>query len=157
MTEIERIQDTLRRTYDGDSFYGDPIETILAGIDAKQAFWIPPGGTHNIWQIVQHMTTWLRIIRERLTSPTIVDVDSNDATFPPAPEPSHENWNAARDGFHAALSALIESAGKFPPDKLDDMVPERGYTFYVLLHGAAQHSLYHAGQIVLMKRMSAGQ
>lgn len=157
MTEIARIQDTLQRIYNGHAFYGDPIETVLADIDAQQAFWVPPGGTHSIWQILQHMTTWLRIIRERLTSPTIVDVDNNADTFPPAPEPTHENWNAARDGFHAALTALIKSAGEFPSAKLDAMVPEREYTFYMLLHGAAQHSLYHTGQIALMKRMWAGR
>jgi uncharacterized damage-inducible protein DinB len=157
MTEIERIQDTLQRIYDGDSFYGDPIETILADIDAKQAFWVPPGGTHSIWQIVKHMTLWADIIRQRLTSPTIIDVESNDATFSTNPQATHENWNVARDAFHAALTALINAAGKFPPEKLDAMVPERGYTFYVLLHGAAQHSLYHAGQIVLMKRLYAAR
>jgi uncharacterized damage-inducible protein DinB len=157
MTEIARIQDTLQRIYNGHSFYGDPIEDVLANIDAQQAFWIPQGGTHSIWQIVQHMTVWLRIIRERLTSPTIVDVDSNDETFATSAEATHENWNAARQGFHAALLALIDAAGKFPPEKLDAMVPEREYTFYVLLHGAAQHSLYHTGQIALMKRMWAGR
>ena len=155
MTEIARIQDTLQRIYDGHAFYGDPIVAVLADVDAQQAFWVPPGGTHSIWQLVQHMTIWLRIIRERLTSPTIVDVDNNDDTFPSAPAPTHEDWNSAKDGFHAALLALIEAAGKFPPEKLDAMVPEREYTFYMLLHGAAQHSLYHTGQIALMKRMWA--
>ena len=157
MTEIARIQDTLQRIYDGHAFYGDPIETVLADIDAPQAFWIPPGGTHSIWQLVQHMTVWLRIIRERLTSPTIIDVDSNDETFLSSAESNHENWNAARDGLKSALEALIQAAGKFPPEKLDAMVPEREYTFYMLLHGAAQHSLYHTGQIAMMKRMYAAR
>jgi len=39
---------------------------------------------------------------------------------------------------------------------VDEMVPGKEgahYTFYYMLHGVAQHELYHAGQIALLKKM----
>jgi len=35
---------------------------------------------------------------------------------------------------------------------LDEITPPHGDSVYILLHGAVQHSLYHAGQIILLKR-----
>jgi hypothetical protein len=39
------------------------------------------------------------------------------------------------------------------PD-LDTTVPGKDYTYAVMLHGAAQHVLYHAGQIALLKKLT---
>ena len=41
--------------------------------------------------------------------------------------------------------------------RLQDTVPGRQYDFYYLFHGIVQHSLYHGGQIAMLKKaMSAG-
>jgi uncharacterized damage-inducible protein DinB len=153
MSEIPRLQDLLQRIYDGEAFYGDSIATVLADIDAHQSLWIPEGASHCIWQLLRHMTVWTDIIRQRLTSPTLVEISSDEENFPPLPEASHENWQPARDAFDAALKALLQSIANFPEEKLSAQVPGRDYTFYVLLHGAAHHNLYHLGQISMIKAM----
>ena len=153
MSEIPRLQDLLHRIYDGDAFYGDSIVTVLSDIDTGGAFWVPDGAAHSIWQILRHMTVWTDIIRQRLTSPTIVEVESDEQNFPTAPSPSDQAWNTAKADFKRALNALIEAAGHFPENKLDAGVPDREYTFYMLLHGEAHHALYHLGQISLIKTM----
>lgn len=153
MTEIERLQDVLRRVYDGDAFYGDPMAKVLEDIDSLQSIWTPEGASHCIWQLLRHMTVWTDIIRKRLTSPTLVELTNPDENFPNTPTPIHDNWNAARDSFKAAWDALIQDIGRFPQSKLDEKVPGRDYTFYVMLHGAAHHGLYHLGQISMLKAM----
>jgi hypothetical protein len=41
----------------------------------------------------------------------------------------------------------------FPEERLDrPLVPEVPYTAYIQFIGVTQHSLYHAGQISLLKR-----
>ena len=46
-------------------------------------------------------------------------------------------------------------------DLVGSMAPElplgTGTSFYVLLHGVAQHDAYHAGQIALLKKALAAQ
>ncbi|ABF41264.1 hypothetical protein Acid345_2263 [Candidatus Koribacter versatilis Ellin345] len=156
MSEIPRLQDLLHRMYDGDAFYGDSIVTVLSDIDTAQAFWVPDGASHNIWQILRHMTVWTDIIRQRLTSPTIIEVESNEQNFPMAPAASDAGWQSAQADFKSALDELIAASGSFPEAKLAAGVPERGYTFYMLLHGEAHHALYHLGQISLIKAMYKG-
>ena len=153
MSEIPRLQDLLRRVYDGHAFYGDSVAMVLSDIDTEQAFWVPDGGSHSIWQIVRHMTVWTDIIRQRLTSPTIIEVENDEQNFPTSPAPSVKEWNATRDSFKRALDHLISAMTNFPEPKLEAFVPEREYTYYMLLHGEAHHALYHLGQISMIKAM----
>jgi hypothetical protein len=54
------------------------------------------------------------------------------------------------------VDALENAVRSFPDDRLAQMAPaDEPQTFYVLLHGAIQHSAYHAGQIMLLKRAAA--
>jgi DinB superfamily len=152
MNEIARLQGLLERTYSGSCFHGDSIAEIFNSIDAPTAIWIPEGGAHSIWQIVLHMTGWVNVIRQRLTSPTLVNLSAEE-NFPAPPAATPENWSATLDGFRDGLTALIEEIGRFPEEKLEKPVPGRSYTFDVLLHGIIHHSLYHAGQISLLQSM----
>jgi hypothetical protein len=36
--------------------------------------------------------------------------------------------------------------------RLRDRVPGKRYDFYHMLHGIAQHELYHAGQMAILKK-----
>jgi hypothetical protein len=153
MNELARLQNLMQQTYSGKCFYGDSITKVFSDIDPAQAVWIPSdGGNHSIWQIVLHMTGWLNIIRERLTSPVLVNL-SDELNYPAPPLGTHDNWNATLDAFHAAHNGLSEAIGQFPEAKLESQVPGRAYTFDVLLHGAIHHNLYHLGQIALIKSM----
>jgi len=46
----------------------------------------------------------------------------------------------------ATLPGLAESR------RHDHQVPGKRYDFYHMLHGIAQHELYHAGQIAILKK-----
>lgn len=152
MSDIRRLQQMLQTTYNGNCFHGDSIEAVIQDIDVTQAVWTPAGAAHSMWQIVLHMTGWLDVIRRRLTSATLVNL-TDEENYPAPPQATHENWNAARDAFRSALNALIKAVGEFPEPRLEEKVPGRDYTFFVLLHGAIDHNLYHAGQIALLKSM----
>ena len=47
---------------------------------------------------------------------------------------------------------LLRVISEMPDSRLTEQVPGKDYDFYFLLHGTVQHALYHAGQIVLLKR-----
>ena len=58
----------------------------------------------------------------------------------------------------AALRLLQEDSRfraavrKLPEAKLDEIAPGKDHSLYVMLHGAIQHDLYHAGQIAVLKK-----
>ena len=70
---------------------------------------------------------------------------------------TQSNWRdfvAFLDDEHRALRDAIAA---FPPERLDD-IPKGGKVHYVtLIHGIAQHDVYHAGQIQLLKRLQIPQ
>jgi uncharacterized damage-inducible protein DinB len=75
-----------------------------------------------------------------------------------------EDWPPVRDaseaGWRQALSALDEAQHKLEAAvesltdaRLSETVQgERPYSLYSTVHGVIQHTLYHAGQIALLKR-----
>ena len=49
--------------------------------------------------------------------------------------------------------SLRRAVEAFPEERLDQaLVPDPPYTAYTQFIGVTQHNLYHAGQIVLLKR-----
>jgi hypothetical protein len=52
---------------------------------------------------------------------------------------------------------LVQTVAAFPDSRLQDKVPGKKqdyYDFYYMFSGIAQHELYHAGQIALLKKLS---
>jgi hypothetical protein len=45
-----------------------------------------------------------------------------------------------------------DAIARFDPDRLDQPLADSPYAAYVQFIGVTQHDLYHAGQIVLLKR-----
>ena len=54
--------------------------------------------------------------------------------------------------IHRALVKTVES---LPDSRLHDRVPGKRYDFDHMLHVMAQHEIYHAGQIAILKKAKA--
>ncbi len=153
MNELEHHSDTIRRAFEGEAWHGPALSEILQGITAEQAA-RPQGKTHSIWELTEHIIAWLDIVRRRLEGERLTDEDiSWDDNWPPPPAFTDENWHATVDRARIASERLSESVLRFRSDALDQTVPGKDYTFAVMLHGAAQHVLYHAGQIAILKKL----
>lgn len=73
MTEVERIEDQLRRAFEGEAWYGDGLSEILAGVTAENAFARPVPQVHSIVEIVLHLSFTQDVMRRR--------VEGEHATF----------------------------------------------------------------------------
>ena len=151
MNEIERIVDQLRRAFEGNAWSGPSVLEILAGIAPEQAGAKPIPGAHSIWENVLHIGTDEDVVRRRLLGEVIVEL-SPDQDWPPAPEPTADGWTQALSDLTRSYQRLLETVATLAPERLEEMVPGMGYSVYVMLHGVAQHALYHAGQIAILKK-----
>ncbi len=52
MSEIERINDQLRRAFEGEAWCGSSLREALAGVTAERALAKPLANAHCIWEIV---------------------------------------------------------------------------------------------------------
>jgi len=63
-------------------------------------------------------------------------------------------WRRAVAGTKRTHETLVRAVAALPESRHSDRVPGKRYDFYHLLHGIAQHELYHAGQIAVLKKAS---
>ena len=155
MTEIKRILDQLNRAFEGEAWHGPAVREILGGITAQQAAARPFNGTHSIWELVLHIAAWERACRSRLGGERAQLPDSED--WPEVNDTNEQGWVQAKEGLRQAHEELCEAVSKLDETRLDQPIIVGMSSVYVTLHGVIQHSLYHAGQIAILKKASSEQ
>jgi hypothetical protein len=79
---------------------------------------------------------------------------TGEEDWPPVPEsPTETLWEQAKSEMALVNEQLVEAVRKFPEERIEDLVPGREFNYYFLLHGVAQHNIYHAGQIAIAQRL----
>ena len=147
-SEVSRIADQLRRVCDGGAWLGPSLKEVLSGVDEDRARRRPIARAHTIWELVLHVTAWIRIARERLSA-TETRGHTDRENWPPMAS----SWQDTLALLEREIDALEEAILAFPSERLDDDAPApEPQTFYVLLHGVVQHIAYHAGQIAVLQK-----
>ncbi len=151
MSEAKRIEDQLRRAFEGEAWVGPSLSGLLEGVDTEKALTRIVAGAHSIWEIVLHIASWERIARQRVEGKAEETV-SPTQDWPPVTDPSPAAWDEAKGDLERENLRLRETIAGLDDERLQEVVPGRPYTVYGLLHGVIQHDLYHAGQIALLKK-----
>jgi len=152
MTEIERIQDQLKRAYEGNAWHGPSVREVLDGMTAAQAHARPLANGHTIYELVRHIAVWEDVGRRRLQGdPADVEISSPE-DWPRPNDTSEEAWAQAKIALDRGHQALVEAISNMAESHLDEPVYEGKSSVYVTLHGVIQHDLYHAGQIAILKK-----
>lgn len=73
--------------------------------------------------------------------------------WPERGESTDHAWTGAKDGLFQNAERLAHAIELLNDASLQVTVPGRDYDFYHLFHGIVQHSLYHGGQIAVLKRL----
>jgi uncharacterized damage-inducible protein DinB len=150
MSEIDRIWDQLQRSFEGNEAWRCPsLRDLLAGVTAEHAAAHPVAGAPSIWELLLHVTAHEQTATRRLAGEP-AETLPDELAWPRPADTSPEAWRLARLAFGEARRALRQAVAGLPDERLADIVPGREYTFYVLLHGAVEHALYHAGQIEML-------
>ena len=151
MSEKKRLNDQLKRAFEGTAWHGPSVSEVLAGVNAQQAAAHPLAGAHSIWELALHIQTWERVGRRRIQEFVPIDV-SDEEDWPAVNDTSESAWARTLEelrGNHQALRAAIREMDEA---RLEEIVPGTTYSVYFLLQGVIQHDLYHAGQIALLKK-----
>jgi uncharacterized damage-inducible protein DinB len=149
-SEAGRIADQLRRAFDGSAWHGPALLELLGDVDAATAAARPLPKAHSIWELVLHIAAWdgagLRRLGGEKCQP------KGAANFPPVTTATEAAWRKAVAATKRTHETLVRTVAALPESRLREGVPGKRYDFYHLLHGIAQHELYHAGQIAVLKK-----
>lgn len=150
MAEIHRILDQMDRAFSGDAWHGPSLMAVLDGVSAEDASKHPIPGAHSIWELVHHIGAWNTISQHRLAGESVQITPERD--WPPVWEVSETAWKRALENLVESRTRLRESVERFSDEQLAQKATGPDYSRYVVLHGVVQHDLYHAGQIVMLKK-----
>ena len=152
MGEIRRINDQLKRAFEGTAWHGDSLTEILAGVTATQAAAHPVAGAHSIWELVLHIIFWEEVSRQRVEGEDR-KYEAEDG-WKSVTDTSEAAWQATLGQLRATNHALRGAIERLSDEQLKEKAAGQEYSIYFLLHGVIQHDLYHAGQIALLKKAS---
>jgi hypothetical protein len=136
----------LDEAYEKRAWHGPNLRGSLRGISAEQAVWRPEFERHNIWELATHCAYWKYAVRRKLTGEKRGSFARKGSNWFLAEEPDENKWREDLKLLSSEHRALREVVMDVPPQRLRDMAR--------LVHGAAFHDVYHAGQIQLIKRLT---
>ena len=150
-SEIERLEEQLRRCFEGGAWHGPAVLEALEDVLPQEAHAHPIAGAHSIWDLVLHLAGTYRLVLRRLTGDSTPLAPEQD--WPTVPSPTANDWREAVQALRQLNQDLRRSVRSFPEDRLDEPLPaDCPYTAHTQFIGLTQHDLYHAGQMVLLKR-----
>lgn len=154
VSEARGIADQLRRAFDGSAWHGPAMMELLKDVDAGTAAAKPVEDVHSIWELLLHVEVWDRAGMTRLSGKK--SQPTGDDNFPPVRKVSESAWRGALASANRTHDQLVRMVEGLSDSRLRDRVPGKRYDFYHMLHGIAQHELYHAGQIAILKKAASG-
>ena len=152
-SEPALIADQLRRAFEGDAWHGPALLELLRDVDSATAAAKPLPNAHSIWELVLHIAAWDGAAYRRLGGEKVQLTGT--ANFPVVPKPTAAAWRKAVAQAKKMHDVLMKTVAALPESRLRERVPGKKYDFYHLLHGVAQHELYHAGQIAILKKIES--
>jgi uncharacterized damage-inducible protein DinB len=153
VAETVRLADQIRRAFGGEAWHGDSVLEILKGVDARTAAAHPIPGAHSIWELLLHIAAWDDVILRRADGAAVELLEAEN--FPAVIDASGSAWRNTIESASQTHDRLVATVAAFPDSRLQEQVPgktEAYHNFYYMFAGIAQHELYHAGQIALLKK-----
>lgn len=158
--DATRIKRQLETAFSGPAWHGPSLMENLEGVSAEVAAAKPicspilstsGEAAHSIWEIVNHLLAWQNETLEVIDGKPSVTL-TGDADWPPVLKPTPSAWNATLENLAASYARLCEKIDMLSNDELRAKLHGKDWALQVMLRGIAEHTLYHAGQIGLLKR-----
>jgi uncharacterized damage-inducible protein DinB len=149
--ELRRLEDQVRRAFEGSAWHGPSVMESIEGLDAASAHAHPIASAHSAWELVLHLGGTYRLVLRRVAGENAQLAREDD--WPAVPEPTAGAW-AESIGTLKGLNSRVRAAIlRFDVAQLDRPLPAGcPYDAYTQFIGITQHDLYHAGQIALLRK-----
>ena len=149
---------SIHPTRDNPAWHGAPTALgLLRGVSADTAIWRPSPSVNSIREIALHIAFWENSVANRLSGASDrVEFPQRTTGWPPRENTlSDPAWKMEVRLLAAAHQRLVQAVTAFAPARLDAPLGDRSTrTAASTIHGVAEHSLYHAAQIKLLKRLA---
>lgn len=152
----ELILRLLHESFDGPSWHGPSVGDALRDVDHQLASWRPAPDRHSIWELALHLAYLRSRVRRRVRpdSGGRFPRPMTSSWWPAAPAvATAESWLADLALLESEHDALVAMVGTLGRRELAMPLPGRRTAADQLL-GTALHDTYHAGQMMLVRRLA---
>jgi len=152
--EATLIAEQLHNAFAGNAWHGPAVLELLTDVDAATAAAHPLPDTHSIWELLLHIAAWDDAVNRRIVLGKFGKaLQLNDAeNFPRVTDKSSAAWKDTIAHAKKAHRELLKTVTTLSDERLRERVPGKPYDVGFMLQGVAQHEIYHAGQIAILKK-----
>ena len=135
---------------DAHANFSFAVADLPKGLRGKQ----PSGLPYSPWQLLEHLRITQHDILDFCVNPNYQEMEWPKDYWPPSAEPpSAEAWNESILAFERDRSAL-QALSRDPAVSLDATIPHgQGQTYLRELLLAADHTAYHIGELIVVRRL----
>jgi uncharacterized damage-inducible protein DinB len=153
-SEIQRLLRMLDEAYAVKTWHGPNLKGSLRGLTAKTAAWRAGPKRHNIWEVAVHAAYWKYVVRRRLLDEKRGSFALKGSNWFVRPLELSENaWKGDLALLDQEHTRLREAVAALKPTLLSFKPASSKVSNLELICGIANHDVYHAGQIQLLKRL----
>ena len=129
------------------------FDRAVEDVPAKQRGIVPPGFAWSLWQLVEHIRLTQSDILDFCRNPAYAEPASMSEYWPDSPaSPSNRSWDETVAAVRRDREALKALARDTKVDLFARIPHGDGQTYLRELLLVADHTAYHVGQIVAVRR-----
>lgn len=151
MILTDYIAQHILEVHEGDNWTEVNIKDTLKDVNYKEATTITNASYNTIAALLHHMSFYNDVVMQRLSGVNPVITQANG--FDMLPVKNEQDWKKLKERNIESAHKLAEAVKKFPEEKIFELTVTGHSTHYKTLHGIVEHTYYHLGQIVLLKKI----
>ncbi len=153
-SEIQLLLQMIDEAFEKKAWHGANLKGSIRGITAEQALWRAKRNRHNIAEIIIHCAYWKYIVRRRITGKERGSFPLKGSNWIQRNSPySEKKLKEDITLLKQTHKELRKAIAFMNPKELEKFPKGSTFTNRTTLYGIAQHDVYHAGQIQLLKRL----
>lgn len=153
MTRVDATRTTIARSLDWEDAHAK-FEKIVAGLSTELQGQIPAGLPYSPWQLLEHIRLTQRDILQFCQDPDYKELHWPDDYWPKgAVPPSSKAWEESVAAYRRDREALQQLAADSSLDLAAKVPAGNGQTYLRELLLAADHTAYHLGELVVVRRL----
>ncbi|MGL4630693.1 MAG: DinB family protein [Leadbetterella sp.] len=153
-TLIDNIKVLINNSFHGGAWHGPSVLEVTKGLGLKQASY-STGSTHTIAELVYHITSWRIFTIKKIQGDADYNIDDEKKNWGNLAHIDQFELETLMMELTLSHDELMKELEEKTDDFLTQIVPGAEYDFFTLFTGLINHDLYHAGQISLLKKLSA--
>jgi len=153
MTTPAALRTQLKRVLDWGEAHAD-FDKVVGSIPPDKRGAVPPGLPHSPWQILEHLRIALADIYDFCVNPAYEEKTWPGDYWPQSAPPSPSAWDQSVAAYRHDLGRMRTLIDEQPD--LFARIPQGTNAQQTYLRAAllvADHSAYHLGQLVLVRRL----